>query len=577
MPGTSPGINFVGGWIGEGSHAVLRARNCPPENRLAILFETTDAPASLATSYVMAVGDVFRGTLGTGQADWVRISLVAGQSYAFAGIGLGALGIGANDMRLVLRDASGSTLFGDEDGGPGLSAVFTYIAPYSGTYHIEAISHQSGVQGLYALSAVRGTMASLLPEAAAGALLREGVSWASAPATGTMVSWAYVTQGPAYDASGDLATFAALSTAQRGAVGSVLAAFAEVSGIRFQQVAEGEATIKVGAYRSTTDGAGAYAYLPGSRAAGSDDGDVWLNNTSVSQTALPRGSYSHFVILHEFGHALGLDHPGDYNAGPDEDISYRTHAQFFQDSAQYTVMSYFDAWATEPNAPRKMPQTLMIYDILALQRLYGASFEARAGNSTYGFGATMGGPYDFSVNRAPLLCIWDGAGVDTINLSGFSQAQKIDLTAGRFSDVGGYRGNVSIALGVSIEHAVGGSGADLILGNGLANRLVGKQGDDSLDGGQGADTLTGGLGADRFVFDLGDGSDRITDFDNALDRLVLDAGLWGGTVLSPFEIVSQFALLRQGLVVLDFGVQELTLMNRNSFAGLDNYIEARYV
>ncbi|MCW1920491.1 M10 family metallopeptidase C-terminal domain-containing protein [Rhodobacter sp. KR11] len=543
---------------------------------MAVLFESADAADGLSTTYAMAVGDVFRGSLGTGQSDWVRISLVAGQSYAFAVMGLGALGLGLVDARLVLRDASGAALFGDEDGGPGLSALFTYVPPRGGSYFLEVISHQSGATGAYAASVVVGTMASLAPEAAAGALLREGGSWAAAPAQAATVTWGYVTAGPAYDASGDRAQFATLTAAQKTAVVQVLNAYAEVSGVRFQQVAGAEATIRIGAYWSQTDGAGAYANLPGSRAAASEDGDVWLNNDSISQTALPRGSYAHFAILHEMGHALGLDHPGDYNAAPGEVITYRTHAQYAQDSTQYTVMSYFDAWATEPNAPRKMPDTLMMHDILALQRLYGASYAARAGNSTYGFNATMGGPYDFAVNKAPLLCIWDGAGVDTIDLSGFSQAQKIDLTAGRFSDVGGYRGNLSIALGVSIEHAVGGAGADLILGNGLANRLTGKQGDDTLDGGIGNDTLTGGLGADRFVFDKGDGSDWVTDFDNALDVLALDADLWGGAALGHAEIVAQFALLRAGHVVLDFGVQELHVLGLTSVFGLEGHIVTRF-
>jgi Ca2+-binding RTX toxin-like protein len=40
-----------------------------------------------------------------------------------------------------------------------------------------------------------------------------------------------------------------------------------------------------------------------------------------------------------------------------------------------------------------------------------------------------------------------------------------------------------------------------VVGNGLANRIVGNVGDDTLDGGSGRDTLTGGFGSDTYVVD----------------------------------------------------------------------------
>ncbi len=423
-------------------------------------------------------------------------------------------------------------------------------------------------------------MASRGPEGGGGGLWRAGLGWEATPAHATTLTWGFRGAGPAWDAAGDPAAFARLTAAQQGAVFKVLAAYSEVAGIHFQQVAPGgytsNATVLIGAYRSTTDGAGAYANFPGDRAAGSEDGDVWLNNNSVSTTYLPRGSYAHFAILHEFGHVLGLDHPGDYNAAPGQVITYKNNAQFFQDSTQYTVMSYFDAWMTEPNAPHKKPDTLMMYDIVALQRLYGANMAAHAGNTVYGFNSNAGMPYDFTVNKVPLLCIWDGSGVDTIDLSGYVQNQKIDLVAGHFSDVAGYRGNLSIAPGTTIENAVGGQGSDLILGNGMANRLQGRGGDDTLDGGAGNDTLTGGRGADVFVFNKGSGSDQVTDFDNALDVIQLSTALWGGAVLSHAEIVSRFALLQSGHVVLDFGVQKLDLLGLLTVSGLDSHIRTEY-
>ena len=55
--------------------------------------------------------------------------------------------------------------------------------------------------------------------------------------------------------------------------------------------------------------------------------------------------------------------------------------------------------------------------------------------------------------------------------------------------MGGLKGNVSIAAGVTIENAIGGSGNDVIVGNAANNVLKGGAGNDVLFGGGGADEL----------------------------------------------------------------------------------------
>jgi serralysin len=54
------------------------------------------------------------------------------------------------------------------------------------------------------------------------------------------------------------------------------------------------------------------------------------------------GGYGFITYLHEIGHALGLSHPGTYNAGQGT-LSYGNSAEYFQDTRKYTVMSYWDA------------------------------------------------------------------------------------------------------------------------------------------------------------------------------------------------------------------------------------------
>ena len=165
-----------------------------------------------------------------------------------------------------------------------------------------------------------------------------------------------------------------------------------------------------------------------------------------------------------------------------------------------------------------------MHDIVALQRLDGANLSARNGDTVYGFGsnADRDAFHIGSAEDIVVFCIWDGGGIDTLNLSGYAHDQMIDLGPGTFSNAGRLTENISIAPGVIIEAAIGGSGDDLIRGNDAANGLYGGAGADRLEGGVGADTLMEGAGrdmlfgqdgADRFIFTASSvGKNRAADF-----------------------------------------------------------------
>lgn len=544
-----------------------------------VIFEEADAASNTSTAYAMAVGDVFYGRESRNGSDWIAITLTAGTTYSFGAVGLGPMDSGVTDPALKLRDASGTQLAQNDDGGPGLTSLLTYTATTSGTYYIDLRVWDGVVEGDYALAVTEGEMVSYGADLGAAVLYRDGSAWSLTPGTGVTVTWGVRAAGPAEDASGDPADFFVLSAAQVAATQAALDEFAAVSDLVFTRINDPgqtttlNATILVGAYFSDSDGAGAYAWFPGSKSAGSVAGDVWINNESISTTEIPVGSYDYFVFLHELGHAMGLEHPGDYNAAPGQTITYENAAQFIEDSQQYSVMSYFAATETEADCPTSYCDTLMLYDIYALQLMYGSNATARAGDDRYGFNATLGGAYDFTVNTDPLMCIWDGAGKDTLDLSGFRGRQVIDLNDGAFSDVGGFKGNLSIAWGTMIENAIGGRGADDIYGNELANTIKGGRGADYLWSAAGNDRMTGNGGADLFVFSAGDGRDRVTDFNFAEDRLHIWDELWGGGAKTSTQVVSQYAVIRKGVVVLDFGADELILQGVTSTAGLAGLID----
>ncbi len=224
-------------------------------------------------------------------------------------------------------------------------------------------------------------------------------------------------------------------------------------------------------------------------------GDIWVHSDVSGNFNLDIGHLAVRTLIHEMGHALGLQHPGDYDAS-DGPSNYEDDAIYAQDSRAYTVMSYFGAGNTGGSQP-SAAQTPLLHDIYAIQRMYGANLATRADDTTYGFNSnTDNAVFDFTYNVEPALAIWDAAGTDTLDLSGDPGGVDIDLSPGSFSSALGGIANIAIAFGAWIENATGGEGDDVIWGNELANELRGRNGADSLYGALAADTLIGNRGDD---------------------------------------------------------------------------------
>ncbi|MCF8131993.1 MAG: hypothetical protein K9J72_02575 [Synechococcus sp. Tobar2m-G35] len=292
----------------------------------------------------------------------------------------------------------------------------------------------------------------------------------------------------------------------------------------------------------------AYAYIPHPSEEG---GDAWFNRVSYNSPVI--GNYAYHTFGHELGHALGLNHghePGLRGVSMDAD----------RDSMEFSIMTY-RSYVNDPlnggysNEAGGYAQSLMMYDIAAIQHMYGAWFGANSGNTRYTFstltgemfvdGAGQGVPFSNRIFRT----IWDGDGVDTYDFGNYTTNLSIDLAPGGWSNLdtsGGHfqqaylgdgnyaRGHVFNALQYQgdarslIENAVGGSGHDDIRGNAVNNGLWGGTGDDTLLGGDGDDLLHGEDGHD--LLQGGNGNDSLYGGDGN-DWLRGDAGvdlIYGG-------------------------------------------------
>jgi serralysin len=351
--------------------------------------------------------------------------------------------------------------------------------------------------------------------------------WATTSQGNTWVSYSFTDSSTDYESnysdSAIYTGFQSFNSTQRSATRTWANAYNNVSNLYLYELtgtSDRDATIRIAVSSKPNT---AYGNYPSNFVEG---GDVFVG-TTYDYTNPTIGSYAYYGLGHELGHTLGLKH------GNETDGVSNIALNSDRDSMEFSIMTYRSyigaSGNTVTNAEGSYAQSLMMYDIRAIQHLYGADFTYNASNTTYTFSTTTGEMFVNGIGQGTPLTntifrtIWDGNGIDTYDFSNYTTNLYVDLSPGGWSDLdtstnyqaanlgnGNYaRGQVFNALEYNndtrslIENASGGSGHDIIVGNSANNFLSGNDGYDYLYGGYGDDILYGGTGADTTIGDIG--------------------------------------------------------------------------
>ncbi len=319
---------------------------------------------------------------------------------------------------------------------------------------------------------VRLQDAASLAQAGPDILLRGARGWQSTTTVGQPItlSYSFLEARPLEGADGGTG-FSAFSAAQRATVRDVFARLSSQTGLSFEEVAGAQGQIRLGInQQANTRG---YSFVPGLGTPAAVDGDVWLDTETAA--LLKPGQEGFYVLLHELGHALGLQHPLS-----EGDTSGATVLLSRLATTQNTVM--LDEGVAK--VMRVWPSWFGMMDLQALRSLYGSRAVA-TGDDLYDLArltSLMGG------------LLVDDAGVDTVDFSTSSTGVQADLRPGATWSFGGdaqgqYRANLTLAWSSVIEHVRGSQGDDDLVGNDLDNTFASMGGNDLIDGGAGFDTV----------------------------------------------------------------------------------------
>jgi len=212
------------------------------------------------------------------------------------------------------------------------------------------------------------------------------------------------------------------------------------------------------------------------------NGNLFINKDWFNETHYIKGSYLFLIVLHEFGHALGLSHPHD--VGGNSTIINGINSPYSsgtlgQNDFIYTVMTYNDIvskYGTKKISRSGYTKTWMSYDIAALQYLYG--LKKNIGDDTY------------YIDSYTWSCFHDNLGNNTLSAEKANSGTIINLNNSNLDNnskyAGGYistsnsKSGAIIANGSNINNAIGSNFNDTIYSNNNSEKINSGAGNDNI-------------------------------------------------------------------------------------------------
>jgi len=250
------------------------------------------------------------------------------------------------------------------------------------------------------------------------------------------LTFSWLSGAEAYLSATDKSNFQPLSATQKDAVRSALTYLSTLVNVTFTETNDRAAAKVLYGTNNQNGVSGGYANYPNGNGGNpstlllANDGQSGAANAGAELGKL--GGYGWVTLIHEIGHTMGLKHPGNYNAGGGG--TQKPYLPAALDNRRMSIMSYknptasisLSVTATQSgyswSKSAVNPTTFGVFDIAALQYLYGAITNSTATNLTFNDGFS-----DFKT-------VWAPKGVK-VDAGATSKANIFDLREGAYSSI----------------------------------------------------------------------------------------------------------------------------------------------